>query len=63
VKFIKEFEKKRLFDLVMPKISPSAHTAICDVERFLALQIDKAKDKVHLLFQKKSKIGFGTSLF
>jgi len=28
------------FDLVLPKISPSAHTAIYDVERFLALQIN-----------------------
>jgi acetyl esterase/lipase len=30
------------FDLVLPKISPSAHTAIYDVERFLALQIKNA---------------------
>lgn len=29
------------FDLILPKISPSAHTAIYDVERFLALQIKK----------------------
>jgi acetyl esterase/lipase len=27
------------FDLILPKISPSAHSAIYDVERFLALQI------------------------
>ncbi len=27
------------FDLMLPKISPSAHTAIYDVERFLALQV------------------------
>jgi acetyl esterase/lipase len=27
------------FDLIFPKISPSAHSAIYDVERFLALQI------------------------
>ncbi|MFM9949372.1 MAG: prolyl oligopeptidase family serine peptidase [Saprospiraceae bacterium] len=27
------------FDLILPKISPSAHTAIYDVERFLASQI------------------------
>jgi acetyl esterase/lipase len=27
------------FDLILPKISPSAHNAIYDVERFLALQI------------------------
>lgn len=27
------------FDLILPKISPSAHTAIYDVERFMALQI------------------------
>ena len=25
------------FDLILPKISPSAHNAIYDVERFLAL--------------------------
>ena len=29
------------FDLIFPKISPSAHTAIYDVERFLALRIKK----------------------
>ena len=28
------------FDLILPKISPSAHNAIFDVERFLALQIE-----------------------
>ena len=27
------------FDLILPRIAPSAHTAIYDVERFLALQI------------------------
>ncbi|GAB3642646.1 hypothetical protein GCM10027423_32820 [Spirosoma arcticum] len=27
------------FDLILPKISPASHTAIYDVERFLALQI------------------------
>ena len=27
------------FDLILPKLSPSAHTAIYDVERFLALQV------------------------
>lgn len=31
------------FDLVLPKISPSAHTAIYNVERFLALQIKNAE--------------------
>lgn len=31
------------FDLILPKISPSAHNAIYDVERFLALQIKKVK--------------------
>ncbi len=31
------------FDLIFPKISPSAHTAIYGVERFLALQIKKAE--------------------
>jgi acetyl esterase/lipase len=30
------------FDLILPKISPSAHSAIYDVERFLALQIRNA---------------------
>jgi len=29
------------FDLILPKISPSAQTAMYDVERFLALQIKK----------------------
>lgn len=29
------------FDLLLPKISPSAHTAIYDVERFLTLQVKK----------------------
>jgi acetyl esterase/lipase len=39
------------FDLILPKISPSAHTAIFDVERFLAMMVikpgfsaDKTKD-------------------
>jgi acetyl esterase/lipase len=27
------------FDLILPNISPSAHTAIYDVERFLALRV------------------------
>jgi len=27
------------FDLILPKISPSAHNAFYDVERFLALQV------------------------
>jgi acetyl esterase/lipase len=32
------------FDLILPKISPSAHNAYYDVERFLALQaIDEGK--------------------
>jgi acetyl esterase/lipase len=31
------------FDLILPKISPSAHTAIYDVERFLELQIKNAE--------------------
>ena len=30
------------FDLILPKISPSAHSAIYDIERFLALQIKNA---------------------
>ena len=29
------------FDLQLPKISPSAHNAIYDVERFLALMVSK----------------------
>ncbi len=29
------------FDLILPKISPSAHSAFYDVERFLALQVRK----------------------
>jgi acetyl esterase/lipase len=30
------------FDLILPKLSPSAHNAIYDVERFLALQLQHA---------------------
>jgi hypothetical protein len=30
------------FDLVLPKISPCAHTAIYDVERFMALMAKQA---------------------
>ncbi len=36
------------FDLILPKISPSAHTAIYDVERFLALQIKNAEELLQL---------------
>jgi acetyl esterase/lipase len=34
------------FDLILPKISPSAHNAIYDVERFLALQAIEEKKPV-----------------
>jgi acetyl esterase/lipase len=34
------------FDLILPKISPSAHNAIYDVERFLALQVNNAKQEI-----------------
>lgn len=34
------------FDLILPKISPSAHNALYDVERFLALQADNLKQPV-----------------
>ncbi len=40
------------FDLILPKISPSAHTAIYDVERFLALQIKNVKKVEGSSFQK-----------
>ncbi len=33
------------FDLVLPKISPTAHTAFYDVERFLALQTKTVENK------------------
>jgi dipeptidyl aminopeptidase/acylaminoacyl peptidase len=35
------------FDMVLPKISPPAHAAIYDVERFLAIQVrrNQAKEK------------------
>lgn len=33
------------FDLILPKISPSAHNAIYDVERFLALQVESVNAK------------------
>ncbi|WP_460912238.1 alpha/beta hydrolase fold domain-containing protein [Spirosoma areae] len=39
------------FDLLLPKISPSAHTAIYDVERFLALQI-KNVEKSEVITEK-----------
>jgi acetyl esterase/lipase len=38
------------FDLILPKISPSAHTAIYDVERFLALQVRQENQ----LFKQKT---------
>lgn len=34
------------FDLILPKISPSAHTAIYDVEQFLSLQIKWKRQKI-----------------
>ena len=40
------------FDLILPRISPSAHTAIYDVERFLALQIKNVKKVEGSSFQK-----------
>jgi acetyl esterase/lipase len=36
------------FDLILPKISPSAHTAIYDVERFLALRVNNAEPLIQL---------------
>jgi hypothetical protein len=36
---------KDFIDLILPKIFPSAHTAIYDVERFLAVQIKLAQPK------------------
>ncbi len=33
------------FDLVLPKISPSAHNAFYDVERFIALMVDKTNSR------------------
>jgi acetyl esterase/lipase len=41
------------FDLILPKISPSAHNAYYDVERFLALQV--ADEKVEILQTTKQK--------
>ncbi len=35
-------ESDHAFDLILPKISPSAHSAFYDVERFLALQVGRA---------------------
>ena len=37
------------FDLILPKISPSAHSAFFDVERFLALQIKYAAKPVAII--------------
>jgi dipeptidyl aminopeptidase/acylaminoacyl peptidase len=34
------------FDLILPKISPSAHNAIYDVERFFALQVDDENKQI-----------------
>jgi acetyl esterase/lipase len=42
------------FDLILPKISPSAHAAIYDVERFLALQV-KAIEKANLATKENEK--------
>ncbi|MDP4265334.1 MAG: alpha/beta hydrolase [Bacteroidota bacterium] len=39
------------FDLILPKISPTAHAAIYDVERFLALQVKQENQ----LFKQKTK--------
>lgn len=36
------------YDLILPSLSPSAHSAIYDVERFLALQIKNAEKPVAL---------------
>lgn len=36
------------FDLIMPKISPSAHNAMYDVERFLALLVKVSKKSVQI---------------
>jgi acetyl esterase/lipase len=47
------------FDMVLPKISPSAHTAIYDVERFLALQVrrNQAKEKKQSKFVRPDFYG------
>ena len=39
------------FDLILPYLSPSAHSAIYDVERFLALQIKNAEKPVALIIE------------
>jgi acetyl esterase/lipase len=42
------------FDLILPKISPSAHNAIYDVERFLALQV-KADENPEMIVKESEE--------
>jgi acetyl esterase/lipase len=44
------------FDLILPKISPSAHNAIYDVERFLALQVKMVEKPDTLAKEIKKQI-------
>jgi acetyl esterase/lipase len=44
------------FDLILPKISPSAHNAIYDVERFLALQVDDENKQIPRKTKQESAI-------
>ena len=43
------------FDLILPNISPSAHTAMYDIERFLALQI-KSVEKPEVITEEIEKL-------
>jgi acetyl esterase/lipase len=44
------------FDLILPKISPSAHNAYYDVERFLALQVEDENKQVLQKTKQKNLI-------
>jgi acetyl esterase/lipase len=44
------------FDLILPKLSPSAHNAYYDVERFLALQVDDKNKQIPQKAKQKNII-------
>lgn len=46
------------FDLILPKISPSAHTAFYDVERFLALQIKTVENPEMIAKESEHQLSF-----
>ena len=46
------------FDLILPKISPSAHNAFYDVERFLALQVKSGNPQMIIKQDEKYQLNF-----